>query len=114
MKEMEDKISVKLGKAFFAVGIWLVGMLLLALLTSDLTPGCYQTYPKVAFGIALYESQAITIILLGLIGLLLTYVRIFSRLYKNVDPRQILFGILPIYLISILLILVLVSYLGCV
>ena len=85
--------SGDLFSALFIMTILTIGVMYF--MFTDFSPlssgNCYAVYPKVAFGIALYPIEAFGIIIMGIVGLVLTYIRIIIALgirpsIENITP----------------------------
>jgi hypothetical protein len=105
---------VKKGIIFLILVV--LGFFMIDFLSYELTPNlstCYHgIYPKTisTLGISLYAPEAYGIILIGVIGLLLFFVRIWSSVFKT-KPNLTLF---LCYLSIILLIFVFFIGFGCI
>ena len=86
--------------------------LFIGFLTVELVPGCYQTYPKSAFGLQLYAPEAFVILAIGAVGLLFTYARLYG-LMLNTEPRTTAITLVP-FCLSLVVIGLFVYSLTCI
>lgn len=88
-----------MNKTLVLVAFWLLAFLFMAFLHSDLVPDYYwHYYPKVAFGIYLYGPEAIAIIFLGVLGVVLTYVKISIIFHTKPKLWQPIIFLLVVFL----------------
>lgn len=85
---MEKEEFGAASKALIILGYWLFGLILMGMLLVDLVPFCHQDYPKVSLGLSLYAPEAFGIILAAGMGIVFTYVRVMSVLFKNILNRN--------------------------